>query len=72
MVQTGNIKFFRKDLAYGFITAGSDEIYFHVSDIIDLENVKERIVAGQAVRFETIENIKGLKAVYIHIGGDPE
>ncbi len=72
MVQTGNIKFFRKDLAWGFISAGSDDIYFHVSDVIDLANVRDRIVAGQAVRFETIQNIKGLKAVYIHIGGDLE
>lgn len=63
----GKIKFFNSDKGYGFITVEDDtEIFFHISDFIDLsgDNI---IINDMAVSFETAFSEKGDKAVKIRI-----
>ncbi len=60
-MKTGTIKFFKTDKGFGFITTDeNEEIFFHVSGLID-QNVNK----GDRVSFDVKSGVKGLNAIDI-------
>ena len=63
-MQTGVVKFFNHDKAYGFITPddGSKDVFVHISALGGLSLADE-----QRVVFEVEEGRRGPQAVNIHV-----
>lgn len=49
MVKKGKIKSFKVDKGFGFIRYSDEDIFFHISDV--LQNDRERIAEGAEVEF---------------------
>ena len=58
----GIVKFYNSKKGYGFIKYGSEDLFFHNSDIFDNPIV---LIEGDHVAFNVIENVRGKHAVNI-------
>ncbi len=64
MLKQGSVKWFSKELGYGFITPenGSSDIFVHYSDINGESDEFKTLLDGQHVEFEEAEGDRGKKA----------
>ena len=62
---TGTVKWFNKPKGFGFIIPddGDKDIFVHITAVV--ESGLTELIEGQKVRFELIEEPKGLKATDI-------
>ena len=62
---TGTVKWFNKTKGFGFITPddGDKDVFVHITAVV--ESGLTELIEGQKVRFELIEEPKGLKATDI-------
>lgn len=68
MKQQGIIKFFRKDSGYGFIETPTEDIFFHVSEVLDKTKVENS--DGKSVEFDGNELKRGKTATNITVIGN--
>ncbi len=66
-MQTGVVKFYNENKAYGFITPddGSKDIFVHKNSIVD-----GRLSDGAKVKFSTENTPKGLNAIEVSVIDD--
>ena len=62
---TGTVKWFNKTKGFGFIIPddGDKDVFVHITAVV--ESGLTELIEGQKVRFELIEEPKGLKATDI-------
>lgn len=65
MREYGVVRWFSKLRGYGFIAAGSQELFVHFTDI-EMGGYKE-LLEGQQVSFERVDSGKGPKAVRVRV-----
>ena len=65
----GKIKYYSPERGFGFIVCNDreDELFFHITDVIDYRLYEQDIQEGIVVTFEVDRNEKGLIAKSIQI-----
>ncbi len=66
-MQTGIVKLWDTGKGYGFITTDDDnDLFVHVNDL-HVSVKGNRLFEGQAVKFDIRSDIKGDRAVNVHV-----
>ena len=62
-MERGRVKFYDKTRGFGFITKDADkkDVYFSIEDV----EKKQKLEAGDAVKFEVEKTQQGMKAIKI-------
>jgi CspA family cold shock protein len=60
-METGTVKFFNESKGFGFIVSGGQEIFVHISGLVD------KITEGDSVTFDKVQGKKGINAVNVKL-----
>ncbi|SFS31716.1 Cold shock protein, CspA family [Succinivibrio dextrinosolvens] len=69
-MEFGIVKSFVADKGYGFIQTEQETVFFHLNDVLNED--KDKIKIGQAVKFDVIPTPKGNKATAVSIADKDE
>ena len=61
VMETGTVKFFNESKGFGFIVSGGQEIFVHVSGLVD------KITEGDTVTFDKVQGKKGINATNVKL-----
>jgi len=61
VMETGTVKFFNESKGFGFIVSGGQEIFVHISGLVD------KITEGDTVTFDKVQGKKGINATNVKL-----